>query len=59
MTNVDRLREAGILGQSVTLEYQDEEALNNLSSEEIETVINLHAELGADRIARLIPFGIF
>jgi hypothetical protein len=44
--NVQRLRQAGVLPQWVTLTSANEDAINALSQEEVDTVLAVHSKVG-------------
>ena len=45
-TNVERLRQAGVLPQEATLAQQQEDAINALTESEVDTVLGVHAQVG-------------
>jgi hypothetical protein len=49
-TNVDRLREAGVIPAEVTLESQQESAINALDPEDVDTVLAVHSQVGTIEI---------
>jgi hypothetical protein len=44
--NVQRLREAGVLPQWVTLTSANEDAINALTEDEVDTVLAVHDKVG-------------
>jgi hypothetical protein len=45
-TNVERLRQAGVLPQDVTIAQAQENAINALTESEINTVLEVHQKVG-------------
>jgi hypothetical protein len=45
-TNVDTLRQAGILPSWVTLAAAQETAINNLTGTEVQAILDIHAKVG-------------
>jgi hypothetical protein len=45
-TNVERLRQAGVLPEGSTLESEDETAINDLSEDEVNAVLDVHSKVG-------------
>jgi len=45
-TNVDTLRQAGILPSWVTLATAQETAINNLTGTEVQAILDIHAKVG-------------
>ena len=46
LTNVERLRQAGVLPQGATLEPSHEDAINALTRNDVETVLAVHGKVG-------------
>jgi hypothetical protein len=52
MTNVQKLQAANILPTPSRLSSSDEELINNLDSSEVDTLVDVKAQLGDDFIQR-------
>jgi len=52
MNNVDTLIAAGIIPQNHTLTSADMAAINDLSTDEVNTIISLKTKLGGDFLQR-------
>ena len=52
ITNVQKLQAANILPTPSRLSHSDEELINNLDSSEVDTLVDVKAQLGDDFIQR-------
>jgi hypothetical protein len=52
-TNVERLREAGVIPDGGTLDPADESAINALDEEDINVVVSLYGQVGRIEVAGL------
>ncbi|HTP43283.1 MAG TPA: hypothetical protein VMJ13_01900 [Candidatus Acidoferrum sp.] len=52
MTNVQKLQAANILPTPSKLSHSDEELINSLDSSEVDTLVDVKAQLGDDFIQR-------
>lgn len=58
MTNRERLQEAGVIKSGYNFTQSDIAAIDSLSHEEVNVLINVFNELGAEFLERNCPHGI-
>jgi hypothetical protein len=52
-TNVERLREAGVIPDGGTLDPADETAINKLATDDIDVVVSLYGQVGRIEVTGL------
>lgn len=57
-TNIERLREAGVIKAGYEFNPPDTKALERLSEEEVNVLINVYKELGEKFLEKNCPHGI-
>jgi hypothetical protein len=58
MTNREKLEDAGVIRPGHNFNPQDNQAIENLSNEEVDVLINVYNELGEEFLERNCPHGI-
>jgi len=58
MTNLERLKEAGLVPDEYEFDQDEETAIESLSSEEVNALISSKEKLGADFIQTHVPHGM-
>jgi hypothetical protein len=58
MTNLERLKQAGLVPDDYEFEGEDETAIESLSSQEVDSLISSKEKLGEDFIQRHVPHGM-
>jgi hypothetical protein len=58
MTNLERLKEAGLVSQGYEFTQSEQNAIESLSKEEVNSLISSKKKLGEDFIKRHVPHGM-
>ena len=58
MTNIERLREAGVVDDDYKFDQDEKDAIESLSHQEVNAIISSKDKLGEDFIKKHVPHGM-